>query len=75
MGFWKSMKSHGVNYIALGVDNTSVNLGKHKSLIVEVLKKNPTVKLMRCLCYIGHNNIHHATNKFEEEINGFKKKF
>lgn len=75
MGFRKSMKSHGANYIALGVDNTSVNLGKHKSFIVKVLKKNPTVKLMRFLCHIGHNNIHHATNKFEGEINGFKKKF
>ena len=27
------------NCIALGVDNTSVNVGKHKSLIVEVQKK------------------------------------
>ena len=56
--------------LALGVDNVSVNVGKHKSLILEVQKKNPSVKLMECPCHI----IHIATIKFEEKINGFKKK-
>ena len=37
-----ALKKHDIpwaNCIALGVDNTSVNVGKHKSLIVEVQKK------------------------------------
>ena len=37
-----ALKKHDIpwaNCIALGVDNTSVNVGKHKPLIVEVQKK------------------------------------
>ena len=41
---WKSMKSHGANCIALGVDKTSVNVSKHKSLIVDVSKEEPYSK-------------------------------
>ena len=62
------------NCIALGVCNTSVYVGKHKSLIVEVQKKNSTVKLMGCPWNIAHSTAHHATDKFKEEIDGFKKK-
>ena len=63
------------NCIALGVDNTSVNVGKHKSIIVEARKKNPEIKLMGCPCRIAHNTAQYATWKFEEIINGFKRKF
>ena len=71
------MEKHEIslaNCIALGVDNTSVNVGKYKSLIVKDQKKIPSVKLLGCPCHIAQNTAHHATNKFEEEINGFKKK-
>ena len=34
------------NCIAFGVDNTSVNVGRHKSLIVEARKKNEHIVLM-----------------------------
>ena len=62
------------NSIALGVDNTSVNVGKHKSIIVEARKKNPEITLMGCPCHIAHNTDQYATWKSEEIINGFKRK-
>ena len=58
----------------MAVDNTSVNVGKHKSIIVEAKKKNPEIKLMGCPCHIAHNTAQYATWKFEEIINGFKRK-
>ena len=49
------------NCIALGVNNTSVNVGKHKPLIVEVRKQNENVILMGCPCYIAHNTAGKST--------------
>ena len=72
-----ALEKHNIpwsNCIALGVDNTSVNVGKHKSIIVEARKKNPEIKLMECPCHISHNTAQYATWKFEEIINGFKRK-
>ena len=44
-GALKKYEIPWVSCTALGIDNTSVSVGKHKSLIAEVQKKNPSVKL------------------------------
>ena len=54
--------------IALWVDNTSVNVGKHKSLIVEVRKWNENVILMGCPCHIAHNTAGKSTKAFCDHI-------
>ena len=71
-----ALEKHNItwsNCIALGVGNTSVNVGKHKFIIVEVRKKGPEIKLMGCPCHIAHKAAQYATWKFEEIINGFKR--
>ena len=45
------------NYIAFGVDNTSVNIGRHISLIVEARKKNEHIVLMGWPCRIVCNHL------------------
>ena len=52
------------NCIAFGVDNTSVNIGRHKSLIVEARKKSECVVLMGCPCHIAHNTARKSTKAF-----------
>ena len=52
------------NCIASGVDNTSVNVGRHKSLIVEATKKNEHIILMGCPCHIAHNTVRKSTKAF-----------
>ena len=37
-------------YISLGVDNTSVNIGKHHSLITKAREKNDKIILIGCPC-------------------------
>ena len=59
------MKFLGVpNCIAFGVDNTSVNVGRHKYLIVEARKKNENIVLMVCPCHIFHNIARKSTKAF-----------
>ena len=57
----KSATSAGVipwsNCIAFGVDNTSVNVGRHKFLIIEARKKNEHIVLMGCPCHIVCNHL------------------
>ena len=57
------------NCIALGVDNTSVNVGRHNSLIVEARKKNEHIILMGCPCHIAHNTARKSTKKFCNSLN------
>ena len=52
------------NCIALEVDNTSVNIGKYKSLNVEVRKRNENVILMFCSCHFAHNTARKSTKAF-----------
>ena len=52
------------NCIALGVNITSANVGKHKSLIVEVRKWNENVILMGCPYHIAHNTAGKSTKAF-----------
>ena len=59
------MKFLGVpNCIAFGVDNTYVNVGRHKSLIVEARKKNEHIVLIGCPCDIAHNTARKSTKVF-----------
>ena len=55
--------------MCLGVDNTSVNIGRHNSLIVEIEKKNPDCMLMGCPCHIAHNIASHGTKVFCKALN------
>ena len=43
------------NCISVEVNNTSVNLGKSKSVLTKVLEKNPAVFFNGCPCHIIHN--------------------
>ena len=42
---------------------------------VEIQKENLTVKRVGCLSHITYNTAHYATNKSEEEVNDFQKKW
>ena len=57
--------------VSLGVDNTSVNVGRHNSLNVEASKKNEDIILMGWLCHIAHNTASKATNSFVKVANNF----
>ena len=59
------------NCVSLGVDNTSVNAGRHNSLIVEARKRNNNIFLMGCPCHIAHNAAKKATTAFEKVVNNF----
>ena len=58
------------NCISLGVDNTSVIFGTHKSLIVEARKQNANIILMGCPCHIAHNI---KQNMVRRHLNKFRK--
>ena len=63
------------NCISLGVslcDNTAVNVGKHKSLIVEARKQNANIILLGCPCHIAHNTAKHGTTAFEQVLKHFE---
>lgn len=52
------LQHHGVcweNCVSVGVDNTSVNLGKRNSIMTRVKEKNPSVCLNGFPCHIVHN--------------------
>ena len=57
--------------VSLGVDNTSVNVGKHNSLLVEAKKLNPHIMLMGCPCHVVHNTAGKATDAFEAYVTDF----
>ena len=60
-----NLKFLGVtNFIAFGVDNTSVNVGRHKFLIAEARQKNEHIALMGCPCQIAHNTARKSTKAF-----------
>ena len=54
------------NCIALGINNTSVNVGKIKSLIAEVRKRNENV--ISCPWHIAHNTAGKSTKAFHDHI-------
>jgi hypothetical protein len=52
------------NCLGFGVDSTSVNVGKHNSIMTRILSINPHVYFMGCPCYMAHNAAKHATDAF-----------
>ena len=54
----ETLQQHGIssdNCVSVGVDNTSVNLGKRNSIMTRVTGKNPAVFFNGCRCHIVHN--------------------
>lgn len=54
----ETLQKYGIswdNCISVGVDNTSINFGKRKSVMTKVLEKNPAVFFNGCPCHIIHN--------------------
>ena len=43
------------NCVGVSVDNTSVNLGKRKSIMTRAVSQNPATYFMGCPCHIEHN--------------------
>lgn len=65
----ETLRSNDVSWekcVGIGVDNTSVNLGKRNSIMTRVLQKNPTAFFMGCPCHIVHNIALKATEKFTQ---------
>ena len=52
------------NCVGIGVDNTSVNLGKSNSIMTRVLQQNPAAYFMGCPCHIVHNMAMKASGCF-----------
>ena len=59
------MKCPGLTvFVGFGVDNASVNIGKHNSIKTRVLERNTQVYLMGCACHIFHNTEHSDFARF-----------
>lgn len=52
------------NCVAIGLDNTSVNLGCRNSIKTRLLQKNPASYVMGCPCHIVHNTAEKAGDAF-----------
>ena len=50
--------------VGVGVDNTSVNIGKNNSIMTRVQEKNSSAYFMGCPCHIIHN----AAGKASENL-------
>ena len=55
-----------LHVIALSLDNTSVNMGKHNSIQSRALSKNSSIYILGCPCHILHNAAHKAATAFQE---------
>ena len=51
----KSYNISWLNCVGVGVDNTSVNIGRCNSIMTRVHQVNPLVYFMGCPCHISHN--------------------
>ena len=56
--------------VSFGVDNTSVNLGKHHSIMTLVHGKNSECYFMGCPCHLVHNIASHASMT-SNKVSGF----
>ena len=54
------------NCVGFGVDNTSVNIGKHHSVMSHVLEENNSCYFMGCACHLIHNIACHASESLQE---------
>lgn len=52
--------------VGLSVDNTSVNMGKHNSIQVRAIQKNPALYMMGCPCHALHNAAQKAGYAFRD---------
>lgn len=62
-----ALQKHSIpwtNCLGFGVDNTSVNVGKHNSIMTRVLTINPQVYFMGCPCHMADNAAKHACSAF-----------
>ena len=61
---------HGIpweNCVGVGVDNTSVNFGRHNSIMTKIHAINPNVYFMGCPCHIAHNTANAASESFRHK--------
>ena len=58
------------NCVAVGLGNTTVNVGKNSSIITHVLTKNKNMFINVCPCHIIHNTGSKAKEQFSE-VSGF----
>ena len=58
------------NCVAVGLDNTAVNVGKKNSVMTRVLAKNKNIFINGCPCHITHNTANKTTVRFSE-VSGF----
>lgn len=54
--------------VGLGVDNTSVNIGRHNSIMTRIHQKNPNVYIMGCPCHIAHNTASIAAEALQHDV-------
>ena len=54
------------NCVGISVDNTSVNMGKHKSIQMRASQKNKSIYMMGCPCHIIHNIARKAADAFRD---------
>ena len=67
----KAFGNNGIPWdkcISLGVDNTSVNIGKHHSLITKARENNDEIILIGCPCHMAYSTARHATKAFEKFV-------
>ena len=67
------MAEHAIpwsNCVGFSVDNTSVNMGAHNSILSHALGKNPLCYFMGCSCHIIHNTAHKGSEAFAS-VTGF----
>ena len=57
--------------VGFGIDNTSVSVGRLKSIMTRVLAKNDQVYFMGCPCHLAHNAARKATAAFGKAQPGF----
>jgi hypothetical protein len=53
-----------INCVGVGVDSTSVNIGRHNSIMTRVQGINPAIYFMKCPCHIAHNAACYAADAF-----------
>ena len=54
------------NCVGFGVDNTSVNVGLHHSIMTHVKERNNSCYFMGCPCHLIHNIACRASESFQK---------